>query len=205
MTTIYLIRHAQATGNAENRVNGTSDCDLTDKGYEQIKKLAVYADKLEIDAVYTSPLIRAYKTAAALNWYIQKPFTVVENLREVCAGYWDGMSWDSIDIGTQLYDLWNHDNEKFVENGGEAFPDVYKRMSEAINNIAEENCGKTVAIISHGAAMRNFMCYVKRWEPERYLDQSSFTNTGIVKLIYDNTKKRYAVIYENETPHLQVT
>lgn len=202
MTTIYLIRHAQATGNSENRVNGITDCDLTDKGYEQIKKLSTFSETLDIDAVYASPLKRAYKTAAALNWYINKPFNVIDNLREVNAGKWEGMLWDDINFGKQLYDLWIHDKEQFVADGGEPFPDVYKRMAETIDTIAEENDGKTVAIVGHGAAIRNFMCYAKRWEADKYPEQMTFGNTAFAKLIYDIDKKRYAVIYENEAPHL---
>ena len=199
MTTIYLIRHAQATGNLENRVNGVTDCDLTDKGYEQIKKLAAFAKTLDIDVVYASPLKRAYKTAAALNWYIDKPFNVVDDLIEVNAGKWEAMKWDDISFGTQLYHLWLNDPD-FVKDGGEAFPDVYSRISSAINAIAEANDGKTVAIVSHGAAIRNFMCYAKRQPAEKYPEQISFDNTGFAKLIYDHDKKRYAVIYENELP-----
>ena len=201
MTTIYLIRHAEATGNLENRVNGVTDCDLTNKGFEQIKKLAAYADKLDIDAVYASPLKRANKTAAALNWYINKPFYTVDGLIEVNAGKWEGMKWDDISHGTQLYHLWLNDPD-FVKDGGEPFPDVYKRISATIDSIAEENDGKTVAIVSHGAAMRNFMCYAKRWSDDKYPEQIPFGNTAYAKLIYDNDKKRYAVIFENEAPHL---
>lgn len=201
MTTIYLIRHAEATGNLENRVNGVTDCDLTDKGYDQIKKLAAYADKLDFEAVYTSPLKRAYKTAAALNWYTDKPFTVIDSLREVNAGKWEGMKWNDISYGTQLYHLWLND-DKYTDDGGEPFPDVYKRMAETIDKIAEENDGKTVAVVSHGAALRNFMCYCKHWEAEKYPDQRPFSNTAITKIVYDNDTKRYAVIYENDTPHL---
>jgi len=199
MTTIYLIRHAQATGNLENRVNGVTDCDLTDKGYEQIKKLAAFAKTMDVDVVYASPLKRAYKTAAALNWYIDKPFNVVDDLIEVNAGKWEGMKWDDISFGTQLYHLWLNDPD-FVKDGGEPFPDVYSRISLTINAIAEANDGKTIAIVSHGAAIRNFMCYAKHQPAEKYPEQISFENTAFAKLIYDNDKKRYAVIYENELP-----
>ena len=40
MTTIYLIRHAEADGNLYRRAHGWYDSVITDRGYRQIAALA---------------------------------------------------------------------------------------------------------------------------------------------------------------------
>lgn len=200
MTSLYLIRHAQATGNTENRVNGgLTDCDLTNRGYEEILMLSKYAKELNLHKIYTSPLTRAYKTASALNWYIDKPLEIVGDLIEAKAGKWDGMRWDDIENASQLYDLTLND-PNFKENGGEPMDEVMGRMADAIHKIADSNDGNNIAVVSHGAALRTFLCHVKGWEISRYKEQEPFKNTAITKIIYADDK--FSIIYENEISHL---
>jgi broad specificity phosphatase PhoE len=203
MTVIYLIRHAQAIGNVENRVNGITDCDLTEDGYAQTEKLAQAAPAFGVDIVYASPLIRAYKTAEAFNRFIAKPLVTDERLREVNAGKWDGMKWDDIEGASQLYELYTKDKDAFIHGGGEPFELVFARMAAAVTEIARENEGKTVAVVSHGAAIRCFMCCIKGIPPELYPTQPPLKNTGITKVIYDRETNAFTIVHENDTSHLK--
>lgn len=198
MTTLYLIRHAETAANAEKRICGAYDGDLSDKGYEQIKMLAAYAPSLEVDIIYTSPLKRAFKTASAFNWYINKPLVINDDLREINVGVWENKLWADIDKASQIYDLWVNNPHEFTIDGGEDMKDVYFRMAAALNEIAEANDGKTAAVFSHGCALRNFMCYAKGYGLERYREMSFIDNVAVNKLIYDKSRKKFAVIYEND-------
>ncbi|MCL2517109.1 MAG: histidine phosphatase family protein [Oscillospiraceae bacterium] len=188
MTTLYLIRHAESVSNRDGILCGVTECDLSDEGFEQTVKLAEYAPKFNIDVIYTSPLRRAVKTATALNWYINKQVIIEENLREINLGSWEWKLWE--EHGVIPYE------------DGEDLPAVYDRIAAVINKIVEENDGKTVAVISHGCALCNFMLYVKGLPIERYTEISMLENTAVIKLLYSKSKQKYAVIYENETPHL---
>ena len=52
MTTIYLIRHAEADGNLYRRAHGWYDSVITDRGYRQIAALAKRFTSTHFDAVY---------------------------------------------------------------------------------------------------------------------------------------------------------
>ena len=66
MTTIYIARHGQNEDNVRGILNGHRDLPLTDLGRQQARRLARHIKDRELvfDAVYASPLGRAFETAA---------------------------------------------------------------------------------------------------------------------------------------------
>lgn len=66
MTTVYLIRHAEAEGNLYRIAHGQYDGLITDRGYQQLRVLKKRFDGVPIDAVYSSDLFRARTTARAI-------------------------------------------------------------------------------------------------------------------------------------------
>ena len=52
MTTIYLIRHAEAEGNLYRIAQGQYDSNLTDRGWRQVRALERRFADIHIDAVY---------------------------------------------------------------------------------------------------------------------------------------------------------
>ena len=70
MTTIYLIRHAEAEGNVFRRIHGQYDSCVTPNGRRQIAALAQRFAGIPVDAVYASDLKRTCLTATAI--YRQK-------------------------------------------------------------------------------------------------------------------------------------
>ena len=62
MTTIYLIRHAEADGNLYRRAHGWYDSVITDRGYRQIAALAKRFASTRFDAVYSSDRRRTMTT-----------------------------------------------------------------------------------------------------------------------------------------------
>lgn len=65
MTTIYLIRHAEAEGNVFRRIHGQYDSCVTPNGRRQIAALAQRFAGIPVDAVYASDLKRTCLTATA--------------------------------------------------------------------------------------------------------------------------------------------
>ena len=63
---LILVRHGETLWNRENRIQGHTDVELSDDGRMQVKKLALSMEKDKIDAIYSSPLKRAYDTARAI-------------------------------------------------------------------------------------------------------------------------------------------
>ena len=65
MTKIYLIRHCEAEGNLKRVFQGHTDNDITELGEKQLEFLSKRFADIHLDKVYSSPLIRAVKTAKA--------------------------------------------------------------------------------------------------------------------------------------------
>ena len=66
MTTIYLVRHAEAEGNLYRIAQGQNNSNLTDRGWRQVRALERRFADIPVDAVYSSDLYRTCATASAI-------------------------------------------------------------------------------------------------------------------------------------------
>ena len=96
MTTVYLIRHAEAEGNYYRRIQGHWDGQITALGMRQIDALAERMRDVPINAVYASDLSRTQTTAQAILKYHALPLHIDSRLREVGMGVWEGRSWGDV-------------------------------------------------------------------------------------------------------------
>lgn len=202
MTTIYLIRHGQAEGNLYRRCHSWHNGLLTLKGREQVKALEKRFEGVHFDAVYSSDLYRAMSTAGAI--YRPRGLTlhIDPNLREIGAGIWEDVPWGQLlhDHPDSLAAFLACDPGWQVE-GSETFAGVRRRMDQAIRRIAAAHPGQTVAVTSHGCAIK---CGLSAWlgialnEMDR-LPLSN--NTGVAKLEVEGGQVRVA--YYNDDSHLE--
>ena len=86
MTYIYLIRHCEAMGNHKRLFQGSTDCEISEIGAVQLQYLKERFKNIKLDAVFSSPLLRAQKTALAVSSDKGLDITVRENLREIHGG-----------------------------------------------------------------------------------------------------------------------
>jgi broad specificity phosphatase PhoE len=63
MTSIYLVRHGQTAWNKEEIFRGRTDVPLDETGLKQAELAGQYFKSMEIHAIYSSPLSRAWQTA----------------------------------------------------------------------------------------------------------------------------------------------
>ncbi|MCF3963638.1 histidine phosphatase family protein [Streptomyces fuscigenes] len=88
--TLFLVRHGETVWHAENRYTGSSDIALTPRGEEQAEALGRWAGAARLDAVYSSPLSRARRTAAPALRAAGLPENIEEGLRELDFGIAEG-------------------------------------------------------------------------------------------------------------------
>src|SRR6266545_5850147 len=96
MTTILLVRHGETDWNAERRVQGHSDTPLNETGRAQAVALADALEGKEIDAVYSSDLLRAHETARIVAKRRGLEVTAIRDLRERNFGTWEGLTDEEI-------------------------------------------------------------------------------------------------------------
>ena len=155
VTTVYLVRHAEAEGNLYRIAHGQYNGLITDRGYQQLHVLKKRFDDVHIDAVYSSDLFRARTTARAVYEPKGLELHLEPAFREIHMGCWEGRPWQELNTAyeEQMF-YFNRQLDKFHVEGSETAQQVLDRYIPALKRVAAENDGKTIAIFSHGAAMR---------------------------------------------------
>lgn len=202
MTTIYLIRHGQAEGNLYRRCHSWHNGLLTLKGREQVKSLQKRFEHVHFDAVYSSDLYRAMSTAGAIYRPRELTLRIDPNLREIGAGIWEDVMW-----GQLLHDhresltAFLHCDPAWSVEGSETFPQVRQRVKTSIERIAAAHLDQTVAVVSHGCAIRAGLSAWLGVDIDEMGTIPLANNTGVAKLEAENGQIKVA--YYNDDSHLE--
>ena len=201
MTEIYVIRHVQAEGNLYRHMQGHWDGDVTPAGRRQRDFLALRFKDIPVDAIYSSDLLRARFTATAITQYHDLPVQLDKRLREINIGPWEAKPFANV-IWEQpeAFEAFLHDQEHFSLPGSETFHQVQARVVEALYEIAEKNPGRTVAVTTHGVAIRCLLTGLLGVSLNDSETVPIFHNTGVAHLTYENG--RFTVDTINDASHL---
>ena len=152
-TTILLARHGETDWNAVGRWQGHTDRALTERGRRQAVELAERLANDEIDAVYSSDLLRAVETAEPVAKRLGLPLQTLPELREVDVGTWAGLTRDEVaerfPDGFRRWSEWQTGWED-----GETYDEMGERVVGAILRLAGEHPGERILVVSHGGAIR---------------------------------------------------
>ncbi len=202
MLKIYFIRHAEAMGNVLEFFQGRTDVGLSEKGEKQLEYLAERFREIPIERIYSSPLKRALLTAEAVNRYHDLPIITNNGLIEIDGGVWEGKQWKENErLYPEAYYDWKNRMWDFHVEGSETMEQVYERMKSAVTGIAEENAGRTIAVVSHGCALRNYLAYAESGDIKRLADVGWSDNTAVSLIEYDDNLTP-EIIFKNESSHL---
>ena len=177
MTQIYLVRHCESLSNRYHSFAGRADMDICAKGKLQLECLSEYFKDKRIDKIYTSSLIRARKTAEAINKYHDCEIEIEDAFIEINLGKLDGRPVS--DMTDEQIFLWNMQPHNLYVEGGERMEQVADRAYEGILKIVRENPNKTVAIASHGCVIRNLMRIFKGFAFTGLNEVDWCDNTGV--------------------------
>ena len=201
MTTVYLVRHGEAEGNLYRRGQGHFDGRITPRGEKQIDCLAERFRDIPLRAVYSSDLSRAQQTArGVLRHHPELTLRVDPRLREICMGVWEDQPWGNMehDEPEQMYNF-NSAPERWQVEGGESFEHLTARIRGAVADIASRHDGETIAIVSHGMAIRTLLWDVLRREGRE--DTPSHGDNTSVSLLEVSGEAMHGV-FLNDVSHL---
>lgn len=201
-TTLYLVRHAEAEGNWRRTFQGHSNSDVSEKGYRQLEYLARRFADIPLDAVYASPLKRAYETAKAIDRAAGLPIVTDDGLMEINGGAFEGVPFAELPLRFPVEEArWDNEPWAFEAPGGESMRSVYERMRDTIGRIVRAHAGGTVAVASHGCAIRNYLCFAQGWPIERIGEVGWCDNTAVSRIEFgDDFLPR--PVYLNDSSHL---
>ena len=197
---LILVRHGETQWNAEEIFRGRADIPLSETGLRQAELLADYLADMEIEAVYSSPLQRAYKTAEAIASRHGITVRLEPGLLDLDFGEWEGKTWQRVQEEYQeLAGQWLAAPEKIRFPAGEGLDDVKQRAVQVVNNAIAIHRG-TVVLVSHRVVLKVLICYLLG------LDNSHFWNIrldtcGMTTFLFENG--RFILTAHNNTSFLE--
>lgn len=195
MTTFIMIRHGQSQANTESRFAGWWDTPPTELGCLQAETTAEYTvANFTIDAIYSSDLSRAMSVGNAISKRTGLPVIPRQNLREICAGDWEGKTFDELNEQFPSFQVWKSDVGNSGCDGGETVAQLQQRILKALGEIAEEHPDQTVVITTHATPIRVTQCACERKNLSELKNIPWVSNASVTVLTYDHGKLEELVV-----------
>jgi broad specificity phosphatase PhoE len=195
---IYIARHGETAWNAEGRIQGRSDPDLSPKGVAQSQALLEQLKGRPLSALYTSTLQRSIRTAQPIATFLNLPIQKQPELDEMAFGIMEGVQVSS--FNEDLREEW----ERFKENrftyripGAENFTDVANRLRPFKEKILREHTGQEILIIGHMIVNRFLIGMLLEYPLEEI--QRTEQHNGFVYLVERNGEARVSHLIDGET------
>jgi phosphoserine phosphatase len=201
MTSVYLVRHGQTAWNKEEVFRGRTDVPLNDEGLREAELAGGYFKGLEIDAIYSSPLSRAWQTAQKIARDHSLDVQALDGLIDMSFGGWEGRSLKEIqEKDERRCRQWREEPHLFRPAGGETLDEVRVRALAALEEVIHKHFEKTLVLVSHRVINKVLICGILG------LDNSHFwqirQDTTAINLIQHRNGK-YILSLMNETCHLK--
>ncbi len=161
---LYVARHGQTVWNAQNKVCGITDVDLTEQGIEQAKALALTVKDKNIDLILSSPLKRAVDTSKIVAQICSIAIQTDERLTEQNYGIYEGVDRKHEDF------LNNKRNFAYRYPNGESMMQVAYRVYGLIDEIKTRYTNQNILIISHGGVCRIINTYFRDMTNEEFFN-----------------------------------
>ncbi|MEE8318999.1 MAG: histidine phosphatase family protein [Dehalococcoidales bacterium] len=200
MTEIRLIRHGETGWNAAELFRGRADIALNENGLRQAELLAEYFKDEKIDAIYSSPLERARKTAEIIAGRHELEVKNTGGLIDIDFGEWQGLSRQEVkDRYGELYATWINHPDRVKFPGGESLGEVRQRAREFVDKLVAEYEGKTVALVSHRVVNKVLICALLGLDDAHFWSIRQDT-CGITTFNHEN--ERFIMTRHNDTSFL---
>lgn len=201
VTKIYLVRHCQSMGNLGGRFQGRFDADVSPEGEKQLELLGLRFRNEPVDAIYSSPLVRARKTAQAIAQYHSIAIIEEPGFIEIDCGDMENLPLTQVaERYPEVARNWDESPELCQFPNGETMEQVYLRVNAALDRIIAGNPGKTVVVATHGGVLRNLFARVSYGEPVGLRKSEVFGNTSVSLLEAEDGALRWR--YVNSVDHL---
>lgn len=160
---LLLVRHGQSTANARGIWQGQMEFPLSEEGRKQAALAARVLCSEPFDALYSSPLSRAFETAGIIRDRSGFAGNVVSEagLSERRGGILEGHTWaeqeqQNPEMARTFLAI--PEEERWALVCAETDEEVISRFGEAISSIsARHPDGARIVIVSHGGVMRAFL------------------------------------------------
>lgn len=206
MVILYITRHGQTEWNLEKRMQGWLDSPLTIEGKEAAVALGERLAQVPFKACFASPSGRTVETAQLICKNRSLPLLLADELKEIHAGDWQGLTADAIEKQfPRAYHAYYHDTENFQSQGGENFHQVLERALCAIKTMQDTYAeDDAILLVTHAVVKKLIICHFKNLPVQRVWDPPFIHGTSLTKI---HLKKNGEATLEliGDTQHLKNT
>ncbi len=195
---LLLIRHGLPV--RRELTEGIADPELSSAGLAQAEHLADYLASETIDAVYTSPLRRAFQTAEPIASRRGLDITLVDGVAE-----WDRNSSEYIPIE----ELKQANDPRYLElmrgdwTTQEETPDEFSaRVVGSLDAIIEAHAGQRIAVSCHGGVINAYLTHVLGLPVGPGFFYPNYTS---IHRVAASRGGHRSIVTVNETAHLRGT
>ena len=196
---LYIVRHGKTYWNNEKKIQGWADIELTESGRRVAYDSAEGMKDIHFDAIYSSPLKRAYETACILKGSRELPVVVDERIKEIGFGVLEGADFTKIrgDKTSKFTAFFNAPECYEAPEGGESIQQVCDRAEAFLREIiAKHEKDERVMIVAHGAVNKAMLHYIRKNEIKDLWEGSLQRNCGVP--IVDCRDGKFDVIEDNK-------
>jgi probable phosphoglycerate mutase len=201
MTELYLTRHGETEWNVQKRAQGFQDSPLTPRGLEQARLLSERLGSVRFDAIFTSPLPRAYRTAQIIAGRHGRLLHSDDRIREIYLGEWEGMTFREISA------LYPQENQYFwsapdlyIPISGESFDDLRRRIESFIRDILKSYPSGRVLVVSHAVAVMTMIAFFNGTPLSGFWDAKFIDSTSLT--IIESNGNGGRLVLHGDTSHL---
>lgn len=185
MLKVYLLRHGETPWNAEgNKYCGRTDLPLTAKGIRQAEQAREQLSGLSFDAVYASPLQRAYETARIAS--SDREVIRDRRLIEADFGTWEGKTKEQfIPENEALWTAWTNDPAGTRAGGtGETAAAVVSRVDDFFTETLHRHPEGTILVAAHNGVNRLYLAH-KLGMPLKNYRKLTLENSSVTEFVLD--------------------
>ena len=199
---LFLVRHGETAWNKEEVFRGRVDVELNEHGLEQGRLTAGALRRLELAAVYSSPLGRAHETARLIAEPHGLPVIGEPDLTDLDFGSWQGLSHQQVkEQYPDMYQAWLTTPQKLQFENGESLDDVRSRALDVVSRLSVLHRNQNVVAVSHRAVNKVLLCALLG------LDNSHFwslrQDTCAINVIEEDDRHGYIIRSLNDTSHIK--
>src|SRR5699024_2773760 len=190
MTKIYLVRHGETDWNIKGIIQGQTNIPLNKTGEIQARECGEYFKNKPIDAIISSPLMRAKKTTQLINQTLNLRIIYEDRLKERYFGIAEGKS--KVELIKKFHQqIYPSQEPRLALN---------KRAMIALNDILREYRNQNVLVIANGAVINSILASVSNhtvWSRITTLKNGSLSILNI-------NEHNWLIESVNQTSHLNI-
>jgi broad specificity phosphatase PhoE len=200
MAELILARHGETVWNVEKIYRGRTDVNLDEVGVKQAELLGRYLRNWELEAIYSSPLMRAIDTANIIARYQKIDVHITEGLVDFDYGEWQSLPEREAErLYPTLYNEWHNNPHKVKMPGGESLEDVKRRAIGVVSDVISKYQG-SIVLVAHRVVNKVLICSLLG------LNNSYFWNIkqdvgGIT--VFNYADGRFVLTRHNDISHLK--